>query len=149
MKIGTPAYGRTYASAKEALDDFKRGKDFILHDITSKWNGKPFNIDNCEDGEEVELHHGAFSFSNFQIWTVDKSQKIVKKTEGEILSEAAIDEILRTRKYLEPTTDEPNFEQIEEWVFDSVCEATDGCEVEPDGICPHGHVSWLLKLGMI
>jgi hypothetical protein len=24
-----------------------------------------------------------------------------------------------------------------------------GCEVEPDGICPHGHKSMLLLLGMI
>ena len=26
---------------------------------------------------------------------------------------------------------------------------TDGCRVEPDGICPHGHKSWLLELGYI
>jgi len=43
----------------------------------------------------------------------------------------------------------PDDEQLREWVFDSVCEATDGCEVEPDGRCEHGHESWLLALGMI
>jgi hypothetical protein len=43
----------------------------------------------------------------------------------------------------------PSMEQIEEWVYDSVCDATDGCEVEPDGTCPHGHRSWLLRLGLI
>ena len=48
-----------------------------------------------------------------------------------------------------PTVEWPNEEQLAEWVFDSVCEATDGCEVEPDGYCPHGHPSWLLKLGII
>lgn len=38
---------------------------------------------------------------------------------------------------------EPSEEDLEWWVFDSVCEATDGCQVEPDGECPHGHLSWL------
>lgn len=46
----------------------------------------------------------------------------------------------------EPTTEEPSLEQIEDWIFDSEVEATDGCIVEPDGICPHGHPSWLLYL---
>ncbi|MGV0985062.1 MAG: hypothetical protein ACOYB2_10935 [Limnohabitans sp.] len=43
----------------------------------------------------------------------------------------------------------PDDEQIEEWVMDSVCEATDGCSVEPDGRCEHGHPSWLLRLGLV
>lgn len=44
----------------------------------------------------------------------------------------------------------PDDDQIEEWVFDSVCRATDGCEpVEPDGVCEHGHRSWLRYLGLI
>jgi len=43
----------------------------------------------------------------------------------------------------------PDREALEEWAMDSVCEATDGCRVEPDGICPHGHPSWLLVLGYI
>ncbi len=32
---------------------------------------------------------------------------------------------------------------------DGICEATDGCLVEPDGECPHGRPSWLIVLGMI
>ncbi len=32
---------------------------------------------------------------------------------------------------------------------DGGCEATDGCWVEPDGTCPHGHPSWLRKLGLV
>lgn len=43
----------------------------------------------------------------------------------------------------------PDREDIEEWIFDGSAEATDGCFVEPDGICPHGHRSWLLVLGLI
>ena len=54
-----------------------------------------------------------------------------------------------TRRWPEPTTEEPSIEQFEEWVFDAIVEATDGCSVEPDGVCPHGHPSWMLKKGMI
>lgn len=52
-------------------------------------------------------------------------------------------------KYPVPTEQEPDIEQLEEWAMDSVVEATDGCHVEPDGVCPHGHVSWLIYLGYI
>ena len=59
-------------------------------------------------------------------------------------------EIARNPKlWPEPTEEEPDMDQLEEWVFDSVCDATDGCTVEPDGVCPHGHPSWLLRLGYI
>ena len=47
-----------------------------------------------------------------------------------------------------PTTDEPDIDQLEEWMWDCCCGATDGCMVEPDGICPHGHPSWILYLGL-
>lgn len=47
------------------------------------------------------------------------------------------------------TTQRPTIEQLEEWVSDGVAEATDGCRVEPDGECGHGHRSWLLVLGFI
>lgn len=56
---------------------------------------------------------------------------------------------VNTPKYPEPTEPEPSESQLEEWVYDSVCDATDGCAVEPDGTCPHGHPSWLLRLGLI
>ena len=53
-------------------------------------------------------------------------------------------------KWPEPTTDEPDMETLEGWMIeDSGCEATDGCWVEPDGTCPHGHPSWFLRLGLI
>lgn len=29
------------------------------------------------------------------------------------------------------------------------CEATDGCWVEPDGVCEHGHPSWLVWLELL
>lgn len=49
----------------------------------------------------------------------------------------------------EPTVDEPSDEQLQEWMIDSIVQATDGCSVEPDGICRHGYPSWLVYLGYI
>lgn len=40
-------------------------------------------------------------------------------------------------------------EQLEEAFFDGTIEAADGCIVEPDGRCPHSHVSPLRVLGYI
>ena len=44
---------------------------------------------------------------------------------------------------------EPSIEEMQEWVYDGVAEATDGCTVEPDGTCEHGKESWLIVLGYI
>lgn len=42
----------------------------------------------------------------------------------------------------------PDIESAAE-MMDAVMPATDGCMVEPDGRCEHGHRSWLLYWGMI
>jgi hypothetical protein len=47
------------------------------------------------------------------------------------------------------TSARPSLQQLEEWLSESGAEASDGCWVEPDGICPHGHQSWLRLVGMI
>jgi len=53
-------------------------------------------------------------------------------------------------KWPQPTVPAPSLEQIEEWMWeDGGCEATDGTWVEVDGISPHGHPSWLLRLSLI
>jgi hypothetical protein len=53
-------------------------------------------------------------------------------------------------KWPAPETDAPDMETIFEWLLmDGDCEATDGCLIEPDGVCPHGYPSWLIQLGMI
>ncbi len=52
-------------------------------------------------------------------------------------------------EYPVPTEEEPDIEMLEEWMMDGGCEATDGCWVEQDGVCEHGHPSWLLAMGMI
>lgn len=43
----------------------------------------------------------------------------------------------------------PPLEQLMQWESEGGCESTDGCWVEPDGICEHGCQSWLLELRMI
>lgn len=43
----------------------------------------------------------------------------------------------------------PDIEELEDMMLDGTCEATDGCSVEPDGVCEHGHQSWLLQIGVI
>jgi hypothetical protein len=47
------------------------------------------------------------------------------------------------------TSEAPDVETLIEWDEEGGCEATDGCWVEPDGVCPHGCQSWLLELGLI
>lgn len=53
----TPAYGRDYHNATTAKGDFLAGRDFILNDITSQWDGKPCNIDAFESGVTVNLYY--------------------------------------------------------------------------------------------
>lgn len=47
---------------------------------------------------------------------------------------------------LRPTVPEPTTEQLTTWLAGTTCQATDGCEVETDGTCQHGHPSWLVYL---
>jgi len=55
------------------------------------------------------------------------------------------------RRWPAPTIEQPSIEELLDTLAldDSVCEATDGCQVEPDGVCPHGHPSWLRYYGLI
>ena len=43
----------------------------------------------------------------------------------------------------------PELEELCNMMDVSEAACADGCEVEPDGTCPHGNPSWLLWLGMI
>ena len=43
--------------------------------------------------------------------------------------------------------DPDDFGALSDSVVPACC--SDGCEVEPDGRCPHGHPSVLLELGVI
>lgn len=43
----------------------------------------------------------------------------------------------------------PSVKTMSKWMDDGIAKATDGCKVEPDGTCPHGHKSWMIQLGII
>lgn len=50
----------------------------------------------------------------------------------------------------EPTENQPGNDVLLDWLTDGGgAEATDGCWVEPDGSCEHGHPSWLRHLRLI
>jgi hypothetical protein len=49
--------------------------------------------------------------------------------------------------YKKPTRKQPSIKTLEKWLCDDVAQATDGCRIELDGCCSHGHVSWLVYLG--
>ena len=53
------------------------------------------------------------------------------------------------RKYPTPTVEEPDEATLCDMLEYGEAETTDGCIVEPDGMCEHGHPSWLLFYGMI
>ena len=55
----------------------------------------------------------------------------------------------KPEEWPKPTNEEPSEETLITWFFDTMCEATDGCTVEHDGMCPHRHVSWLRYLGYV
>ncbi|HHC72608.1 MAG TPA: hypothetical protein ENK54_06890 [Thiotrichales bacterium] len=56
----------------------------------------------------------------------------------------------KTESWPEPTVDEPPFVELEQMIlYDGEATATDGCSVEPDGVCPHGHPSWPRYLGFL
>ena len=52
-------------------------------------------------------------------------------------------------RWPDPTDPQPELEELMEEESRGICTATDGCVVEPDGVCVHGHPSWLLFLNMI
>lgn len=53
----SPAYGRDYRSAPDAKTAWLTGKDFILRDITSRWNGKPCSIRDFPAGTTVTIRY--------------------------------------------------------------------------------------------
>ena len=53
-----PAFGRDYSSKKALLEDWKQNKDFLVSDISCKWDGKPANkadIESCGEYSQVKI----------------------------------------------------------------------------------------------
>lgn len=57
--------------------------------------------------------------------------------------------------YPKPTVPEPNDDELEADLRAAVLDlhthflTSDGCEIEPDGTCCHGHPTWLVRFGLI
>ena len=49
MTTVTPAYGRDYKSKKAALDAWNANEDFIINDMSNRWDGKPVNKQGAEE----------------------------------------------------------------------------------------------------
>lgn len=57
MPLVTPAYGRDYTSAKAAIADWRAGRDFILRNPLSPWDGKPISIEADTYGDPVTIRY--------------------------------------------------------------------------------------------
>lgn len=57
MAVLTAAYGRRYTSAAEVLEAYLSGKDFIMHDPSSQWDGR-YCSKRDFNGEPQELRFG-------------------------------------------------------------------------------------------
>jgi hypothetical protein len=53
-----PGYGRDYKSAEAAIAAWEAGKDFIIADFTSPWDGKPISIRDFPAGSSVTIRYG-------------------------------------------------------------------------------------------
>jgi hypothetical protein len=53
-------------------------------------------------------------------------------------------------QYPSPIAKEPSVDELYSMMVGMIdSESTDGCVCDSDGICPHGHPSWLIVLGYI
>jgi len=57
MMTLTAAYNRNYTSKKAVLADFDGGKDFVINDITSRYDGKYTSVRDIADGERVAFRY--------------------------------------------------------------------------------------------
>lgn len=53
----TPAYGRDYKTAKAVKADWEAGKDFVITDVFSKWDGSYVNKDDAEAGTVIMVRY--------------------------------------------------------------------------------------------
>jgi hypothetical protein len=53
-----PAYGRDYKNKAEVLTAYNAGKDFIITDITNRWNGMAANNADLKVEGKVKIRYG-------------------------------------------------------------------------------------------
>ena len=123
----SPAYGRDYKSAAEVKEAWATGQDF-QGDYALGF--KPVNINDIPKPCTVLLRY--------------------KRASHVINIGVKAGAVARAPKPVAPKqTKRPSVATMQNWMFDGVAKATDGCTVEPDGHCEHGKPSWLIVEGVI
>ena len=123
----SPAYGRDYKTAREVKEAWATGQDFA-GDYNLGF--KPVNINDIPKPCTVLLRY--------------------KRLAHVINVKVPIGAAVRAPKPVEPKQiKRPSIATMQNWMFDGVAKATDGCTVEPDGHCEHGKPSWLIVEGVI
>lgn len=120
----SPAYGRDYKTKAEVTHAWQTGADF------QGGYQLGFQVVNIEDIPKpctVNLRYKGL-----------RNITVVKVPIG-----------AQTREPKPKAYKQPSLQTMQRWIFDGVAQATDGCEVEPDGHCEHGCKSWLLELEVI
>lgn len=138
------------------------GRGAIVVDTTTRPTGKghPFGywdqavIETTGDGDTQRLVR-EYNPNNEFVTTLLKTEERVSSYRLRMVpakpSEDSGSQVEPGQKEEASETDPepPDLETLKAWEAEGYCEATDGCRVEPDGTCTHGHPSWLLKLGLI
>jgi hypothetical protein len=121
--------------------------------ITQSFGGWRSYVKMTMDGEGIEAYDQArqADLADFaEIWAQNIEDQGWLERSTCTRSSAAMPQSQPPARWPEPTTEEPDMDTLFEWLLmDGDCEATDGCICEPDGVCPHGHPSWPLKLRLI
>lgn len=52
-----PAYGRDYKNIRSIKLDLLNGRDFVVADNTSRWDGKPINLEQFESGDIIFVRY--------------------------------------------------------------------------------------------
>lgn len=110
-------------------------------------------MDDNEEKRQAALHAVLYKLEQAEALLLRTPSPPDTLVQLELLVNEAIDgmrTVLGIRRWPEPTSERPDLATLEEWLWDDGgCEATDSCWVEADGVCPHGHPSWLKRLGLI
>jgi hypothetical protein len=131
------------------------GRGAVVVDTTSRptGEGNPFvyfpqkTIEQTGD-EDTQRMVREYDPSGEFVAVLLKTQDRVSSYRLKAIS-ANLEENPGSRSELGQRQEPPDLETLMEWEAEGGCEATDGCWVEPDGHCEHGHPSWLLALGLI
>lgn len=54
----TPAYGRDYETPTEVRKDFEDNKDFVIADVSDRYDGKPVNREQMAVGDAAFIRYG-------------------------------------------------------------------------------------------